>query len=243
MPAAIEIADLRYRYPQGHQALDGISLRVQEGERVAIIGPNGAGKSTLFLHLNGVLGGEGSIVVFGRPLNSHTLYDIRRDVGLVFQDPNDQLFMPTVFEDVAFGPVNLGLSEVDVRQRVHDALAAVGMEKTDPLAPHHLSLGQRKKVALAGVLALSPRLLAIDEPSDGLDPASRRSLIRFLGGLPQTLIIATHDLDLVLDLCHRAIILDNGRVVADEAVPDIFRDDRRLEAHGLEKPLSWSRRD
>jgi cobalt/nickel transport system ATP-binding protein len=236
MPAALRIHDLSYRYPDGTEALHSISWEVKRGERVAVIGPNGAGKSTLFFHLNGTFRGQGVVEVLGKRLDDRSIYRIRQEVGLVFQDPNDQLFMPTVFEDVAFGPVNLGLSEIVIRDRVRDALEKVGMGGKESLVPHHLSLGDRKKVALATVLALEPKILAFDEPSGGLDPRSRRALIEFLKTLPQTMLIATHDLDLVLELCSRAVILDGGRVVADGQVPAIFSDEKLLKQHGLEKP-------
>jgi cobalt/nickel transport system ATP-binding protein len=234
----LQVRGLSYRYPDGAQALKGVDLDVQAGERVAIIGPNGAGKSTLFFHLNGTFRGEGSVKVLGKTLDDRTIYDIRREVGLLFQDPNDQLFMPTVFEDVAFGPLNLGLSEIEVRDRVKTALHEVGMEGSEALAPHHLSLGQRKKVALASVLSLEPRILAFDEPSSGLDPRSRRALIEFLKTLKETILIATHDLDMVYELCSRALIIDEGRIVYEGPVPQIFEKEEVLRAHGLEKPLS-----
>jgi cobalt/nickel transport system ATP-binding protein len=237
MTAALDVRHLSYHYPDGTTALRDVSLRIEEGERVAIIGPNGAGKSTLFFHLNGTFRGEGNIDVLGEPLTDKTLYQVRRTVGLVFQDPNDQLFMPTVFEDVAFGPMNLGCSETEVRDRVVRALRQVGMEGTEALVPHHLSLGQRKKVALACVLALQPAILAFDEPSSGLDPRSRRALIEFLKSLSQTILIATHDLDLVVDLCQRAVIIDGGQIVYDAGVPQIFEQEALLKSHGLEKPL------
>ena len=237
MAAVLEVKHLSFRYPDGTAALNDVSLRVEDGERVAVIGPNGAGKSTLFFHLNGAFRGNGEIFVQGKKLTNDTLYDVRRAVGLVFQDPNDQLFMPTVFEDVAFGPMNLGCSETDVRDRVLRALDAVGMEGSGPLIPHHLSLGQRKKVALASVLALDPAILAFDEPSSGLDPRSRRALINFFKTLPQTMLIATHDLDLVLDLCKRAVIIDGGRIVYEGPVPQIFDQESLLKSHGLERPL------
>lgn len=204
---------------------------------MAVIGPNGAGKSTLFFHLNGTFRGEGEVLVLGRALNDQTIYDIRREVGLVFQDPNDQLFMPTVFEDVAFGPLNLGLSETEVRDRVKTALGQVGMEGTEALVPHHLSLGQRKKVAIASVLALQPKILAFDEPSSALDPRSRRALIEFLKTLKQTILIATHDLDMVCELCTRALIIDGGRIVHEGDVPQVFENEEVLKRHGLEKPF------
>jgi len=238
MADILEVRHLSFVYPDGTTALRDITLRIGEGERVAVIGPNGAGKSTLFFHLNGTFRGEGEITVQNEKVSNETLYSIRRAVGLVFQDPNDQLFMPTVFEDVAFGPVNLGCSETEVRDRVERSLRQVGMEGSEALVPHHLSLGQRKKVALACVLALEPKILAFDEPSSGLDPRSRRVLIEFLKTLPQTILIATHDLDLVLDLCQRAVIMDGGRIVYEGNVPDVFGQEMLLKSHGLEKPLS-----
>jgi cobalt/nickel transport system ATP-binding protein len=241
MPGIVEVQNLSYRYPDGTTALRDINLEIQEGERVAVIGPNGAGKSTLFFHLNGTFRGQGEIRVQSELLSDRSLYTIRRKVGLVFQDPNDQLFMPTVFEDIAFGPINLGCSETEVRDRVTQALQRVGLEGCESVVPHHLSLGQRKKVALACVLALEPLILAFDEPSSGLDPRSRRALIDFLKPLPHTILIATHDLDLVLDLCQRAVIMDGGRIVYEGGVPAIFDDDELLKSHGLEKPLSMQR--
>ena len=237
MTDVLSVSHLSFRYPDGTVALRDVSLSVAEGERMAVIGPNGAGKSTLFFHLNGTFRGEGEIAVQGQVLDDKSVYAIRRAVGLVFQDPNDQLFMPTVFEDVAFGPANLGCSETEVRDRVSRALKQVGMEGSEPLVPHHLSLGQRKKIALASVLSLEPAILAFDEPSSGLDPRSRRALIEFLKSLPQTILIATHDLDLVLDLCQRALIMDGGRIVHEGTIPQIFDQETLLKSHGLEKPL------
>jgi len=242
MAEILEVRHLAYRYPDGTVALRDIELHVQDGDRLAVIGPNGAGKSTLFFHFNGTFRGEGDISVQGKILSDKTLHDVRRAVGLVFQDPNDQLFMPTVFEDVAFGPVNLGCSETEVRDRVTRALRQVGMEGTEALIPHHLSLGQRKKVALASVLSLDPAILAFDEPSSGLDPRSRRALIGFLRTLKQTILIATHDLDLVLDVCDRAVILDGGELVYEGKVPQIFDQESLLVSHGLERPLSLQKR-
>ncbi len=233
----LQVRHLSYRYPDGTQALNDVSFELGETERLAVIGPNGAGKSTLFFHLNGTFQGDGEIVILGDTLNAKTLTTVRKQVGLVFQDPNDQLFMPTVFEDVAFGPVNLGCSETEVRERVQTALRQIGMEGSEALTPHHLSFGQRKKVAVAAVLAMQPKILAFDEPSSGLDPRSRRLLIQFLKSLPQPQMIATHDLDLVLDVCQRVIVMDGGRIVGEGQVPDIFDQEDLLTAHGLEKPL------
>lgn len=239
MSRVLEVSGLSFRYPDGTLALQDVNFHLHEGERVALIGPNGAGKSTLLFHLNGTFQGQGSVVVLGQELTSQSLYEIRKRVGLVFQDANDQLFMPTVFEDVAFGPMNLGYSEEEVKNRVQRALRGVGMEGTEGLTPHHLSVGQQKKVALASVLVMEPPILAFDEPSDGLDPRSRRGLIGLLQRLPQTQLIATHDLDLVLDICQRAIILDAGQLVYEGKVPEIFNQEKMLFAHGLEKPLRW----
>ena len=241
MSVVLEVSHLSYQYPDGTTALRDVSFQLAKGERLAIIGPNGAGKSTLFFHLNGTFQGQGQIDVLGKKLSDQTLSAIRREVGLVFQDPNDQLFMPTVFEDVAFGPVNLGCSETEVRERVQKALRWVGMEGSETLTPHHLSVGQRKKIALAAVLALEPQILAFDEPSSGLDPRSRRLLIQFLKTLPQPQLIATHDLDLVLDVCHRVLIINRGQIVGEGTVPDIFKRIDWLEANGLEQPLSMRR--
>jgi cobalt/nickel transport system ATP-binding protein len=241
MSRVLQVQRLSYQYPDGTQALHDVSFNLDDGERLAIIGPNGAGKSTLFFHLNGTLQGEGQVQVLGEPVSDKTLPSIRQKIGLVFQDPNDQLFMPTVFEDVGFGPVNLGCSETEVRERVQTALRQVGMEGTEALTPHHLSVGQRKKVAIAAVLAMSPQILAFDEPSSALDPRSRRLLIQFLKTLPQPQLIATHDLDLVLDVCHRVLILDGGRIVGEGNVPEIFNQEDLLTAHGLEKPLRMQR--
>jgi cobalt/nickel transport system ATP-binding protein len=238
----LEIQGLSFHYPDGMEALKGVNLKLCKFERVAVIGPNGAGKSTLFFHLNGIFRGTGEIRVLGQLMDNSTLHAIRRQVGLVFQDPDDQLFMPTVFEDVAFGPVNLGLSEAQVRDRVRTALHWVGMEGSEALVPHHLSVGQKKKIALATVLSMDAKILAFDEPSTGLDPRSRRSLIELLKKLPQPQLIATHDLDLTLEVCSRAVLMDGGRVIADGSIPDIYEDKALLEAHGLEQPRSWAAR-
>jgi cobalt/nickel transport system ATP-binding protein len=237
MGRILEVRHLSYKYPDGTPALTDVNFHVFEGERLAVIGPNGAGKSTLFFHLNGIFQGDGEVFVLGERLTAETAASIRKKVGLVFQDPNDQLFMPTVFEDVAFGPSNLGCSETEVRERVQTALIQVGMEGSETSTPQHLSVGQRKKVALAAVLAMKPAILAFDEPSSGLDPRSRRTLIEFLKALPQPQLIATHDLDLVLDVCHRAIVLDGGRIVGEGKIPEIFDQEDLLMTHGLEKPL------
>ncbi len=223
---AVHATGVGYRYPNGHVALDRFDLRVRSGERLALLGPNGAGKTTFLLMLVAILRGDGRLVVEGTPVRDDTVRAVRRHVGLVFQDPDDQLFMPTVAEDVAFGPLNLGLPRDEVRRRVAQALATVRMDHVGDRAPHQLSMGQRRRVAIATVLAMDPALLVLDEPSANLDPRSRQELIDLLAGLTATMIIATHDLPLAAELCDRAAILDGGRVVADGACCDVLGDER-----------------
>jgi cobalt/nickel transport system ATP-binding protein len=232
---AIDVQDLDYAYPDGHVALRGIDLRVGPGERVAVVGPNGAGKSTLLLHLNGILRGDGLVAVGDLKVTDGNLRRVRAVVGIVFQNPDDQLFSPTVFEDVAFGPIYMGLPEEDVRQRVTDALRQMGVEEYADRVSHHLSLGEKKRIAIATVLAMDPQVLVLDEPSSGLDPRSRRTLIRLLDQLGQTMLISSHDLRMVKELCPRTVILDQGELVADGPTSRLLDDERLLEAHGLEK--------
>jgi len=233
----IEVSNLSFRYPDGRQALVDVSLTVYEGERVALVGPNGAGKSTLILHLNGIFASQdGHVRVAGLPVAGEHVKKVRALVGLVFQDPDDQLFSPTVFDDVAYGPLYMGLSEDEVRRRVERALAAVGMQGYGDRVPHRLSAGEKKRIALATVLAMEPSVLVLDEPTAGLDPRGRRMLIRLLDSMPQTMIVSTHDLLMVRDLFPRMVILDRGRVVADGPSADLLRDRALLEAHGLELP-------
>lgn len=230
----LTITNLSYHYPDGTPALREIDLTIAAGEKVALLGVNGAGKSTLLLQLNGTLRpSNGAIVVDALPVTPQNLRQIRARVGLVFQDPDDQLFSPTVFEDVAFGPLYMGLAPAEVGQRVQQALQAVGMTGYEQRPPHRLSLGQRKRVALATVLAMQPSLLALDEPSAGLDPRARRGLSELLRTLPQTMLVSTHDLALVADVFPRVIVLAEGRVVADEATSSLLADHDRLLQYGL----------
>jgi cobalt/nickel transport system ATP-binding protein len=233
--SAVEVVDLSHRYPSGQQALRGVTLTLRDDEKVALIGPNGAGKSTLMLHLNGILKTQtGSVRIFGREAKDENLGEIRAEVGLVFQNPDDQLFSPRVFDDVAFGPLYMGLDEAEVRRRVGEALAAVGMSGFEERRPHELSIGERKRVALATVLSMNPRLLALDEPSAGLDPRARRGLINLLGELPQAMLVSTHDMHLVRDLFERIVVMDSGEIVADGPTEKILADVAFLERHGLE---------
>jgi cobalt/nickel transport system ATP-binding protein len=236
-PPLIHLQHLHFSYPDGHEALKGIDLVIAHGEKVALIGPNGAGKSTLMLHLNGINSpAHGSVRIDGLEIDRKTLKQVRAKVGLVFQDPDDQLFSPTVFEDVAFGPIHMGIPHDEIHHRVERALAAVGMSGFERRLPHHLSLGQRKRVAMATVLSMDPAILVLDEPSAGLDPRGRRELIRLLRELPQTLLISTHDMKLVAEVFPRTIIMDAGAIVADGDTATLLDDDDLLEAHGLERP-------
>lgn len=230
----VEIKGLEFRYPDGRWALRGVDLVIAPGEKVALVGPNGAGKSTLLLHLNGILRGEGVVRVLGMEVADSHLARIRARVGLVFQDPDDQLFSPTVFEDVAFGPLYAGLPREEIEQRVTWALAQVGLEGYAQRFSHHLSLGEKKRAAIATVLSMQPDLLALDEPSAGLDPRARRRLIGLLQTLPQTMVAATHDLALVQEVFPRTVVMDEGQVVADGPTQALLADRALLAAHGLE---------
>lgn len=239
-PPALLLEDLRYAYPDGQVALRGVNLSLAPGERMALLGPNGAGKTTLVLHLNGILGaGGGRVSVAGLDVARPHLAEIRRRVGIVFQDPDDQLFMPTVAEDVAFGPANLGLAGPALQARVAEALEAVGMAEHRDRAPHHLSFGQRRRVAVATVLAMRPEVLVLDEPSSNLDPASRRELAGIVRQLPITVLMVTHDLPYAVELCSRAAILDDGQIVADGPTVDLLADPDLLARHRLELPYGY----
>ena len=234
----VEVNDLQYTYPDGTSALRGVSFQIKHGEAVGVIGANGVGKSTLLLHLNGcLLPQAGTVRIGGLPLNKKTLPQVRRTVGMVFQDPDDQLFMPLVYDDVAFGPLNLGLPTEEVDQVVMGALARVGASHLKDRPPYRLSGGEKRAVAIASVLSMSPSILVMDEPTSSLDPKTRRQLIELLKTFKHTLMIATHDLDLVLDLCPRTIVFKEGRVVADGPTLDILQNQELLHSSSLEKPL------
>lgn len=236
MHHSIEIKQLSFVYPDGHPALERVSLKIEPCEKVALVGPNGAGKSTLILHLNGILLGEGVVQVCSLPVDKPNLARIRGMVGLVFQNPDDQLFSPTVYDDVAFGPLYQGLPDAEVRQRVQEALAAVGMQEYAGRVSHHLSMGEKKRIAIATVLSMQPEVLVLDEPTAGLDPRARRGLIRLLDDLPLTMLVSTHDLHMVKELFTRMVIMDNGCIVADGMTDELLNDEALLSAHGLERP-------
>jgi len=236
MTNVLHVQDLHYSYHDGHMALRGVSFELCEGEKVALVGPNGAGKSTLMLHLNGILNGQGDVTVGDKRIARDNLPAVRAMVGLVFQNPDDQLFSPTVFEDVAFGPLHMGLPKDEVTARVESALQAVRMSGFRDRLSHHLSVGEKKRIAIATVLSMNPQILVLDEPSAGLDPRARRTLINLLRELPITMLVSTHDMKLVEELFPRTIVMDEGMIVADGKTKEILADAKLLEAHGLEKP-------
>ena len=255
---AVRVRSLEYHYPDGRAALRGVDLTIMPGESVALVGPNGAGKSTLLLHLNGILPGaargtfhdhggggflrppkaEPAIWIDGLAVEPRNAAEVRRRVGLLFQDPDDQLFSTTVIEDVAFGPLNLGKSRSEARRIAEDCLARVDLAEHADRPPHRLSFGERKRACLAGVLACEPSVLVLDEPTANLDPRGRRRFLALIRSLPATKLIATHDLEMALELCNRAVILDGGRVAANGLTRNVLGDPNLLEAHGLEMPLS-----
>ncbi len=238
---ALHVEGLTFAYPDGHQALHGVDLRIDPGERVALLGPNGAGKTTFVLHLNGVLTARtGTVAVAGLPVSRENLREIRRRVGIVFQDPDDQLFMPTVADDVAFGPANFGVTGAALTARVDAALAAVDMTGHRDRSPLHLSGGQRRRVALATVLACEPDILVLDEPSSHLDPLARRELAEVLLRLEPTMLMVTHDLPYALQLCPRSVVLDDGVVVADGPTRELLADPALLARHRLELPFGFA---
>jgi cobalt/nickel transport system ATP-binding protein len=236
MHHSIEVDDLYFAYPDGRKALQGVSLHIEPCEKVALVGPNGAGKSTLILHLNGILIGKGLICVAGLPVIKSNLGKVRARVGLVFQNPDDQLFSPTVYEDVAYGPLYQGLPPDEVQNRVSEALETVRMADYSRRVSHHLSVGEKKRIAIATVLSMKPEVLVLDEPTAGMDPRARRSLINLLRDLPITMLVSTHDMLMVRELFERMVIMDDGRIVADGQTEVIMKDEALLNAHGLEKP-------
>jgi cobalt/nickel transport system ATP-binding protein len=232
----VKVQDLHFCYPDGLEALKGVTFTLEVGDKAALVGPNGAGKSTLMLQLNGILRGRGVVEIGSLPLSPDNLPVVRGLVGLVFQNPDDQLFSPTVFEDVAFGPLHMGLPEDEVAVRVEEALEMVHMRDYKDRLSHHLSVGEKKRIAIATVLSMHPEILVLDEPSAGLDPRARRSLIRLLQEMPITMLVSTHDMPLVKECFPRTIVMDHGQIVADGPTSNILEDARFLEAHGLEKP-------
>ena len=235
MSKYLKINNLSYAYPDGHKALKGIDFSINKGESIAILGPNGAGKTTLILHLNGILGElKGEIEVDGLEYSSENIGKIRKTVGVVFQDPDDQLFMPTVIEDVMFGPKNFGYSNEESETNAVEALKMVGMENFQDRAPHHLSFGQKRKVAIATVLASKPKLLVLDEPASNLDPASRRDLIDILIKLDISIILVTHDLPMALEICERSLVLNEGIIKEDSLTKDILQNKQLMKENRLE---------
>lgn len=233
MDSIIDIHNLVFHYPDGRLALCGLTLHVGRGEKVALVGPNGAGKSTLLLHMNGLMHGEGTLKICGLPLSAENLGRVRSMVGLVFQSPDDQLFSPTVFEDVAYGPIYQGLPASEVEQRVQKALQDVHMENYRSRVSYHLSTGEKKRIAIATVLSMQPEILVLDEPTAGLDPRARNGLIQLLQELPITMVVATHDLGMVQELLPRMVVMDGGKIVADGVTEMIMNDTAFLKAHGL----------
>jgi len=240
MKPAIEVENLRYRYHDGTLALRGVSFQISDGECVGLLGPNGSGKSTLLLHLNGLLpekpAGDACVRIAGEAVAAQNLESVRRQVGLVFQDPDDQLFCATVEEDIAFGPQQIGLVGEDLEARVERSLSLVGLAGYGHRSTHHLSHGEKRRACLAGVLACDPSVLVLDEPTSDLDPRGRREFKHLLQGIPATKLIATHDLEWIVGLCSRVIVLDGGMVVADGPTADILDDEPLMLAHGLERP-------
>ena len=241
MSKYLKINNLSYAYPDGHKALKGIDFSINKGESIAILGPNGAGKTTLILHLNGILGElKGEIKVDGLEYSSENIGKIRKTVGVVFQDPDDQLFMPTVIEDVMFGPKNFGYSNEESETNAVEALKMVGMENFQDRAPHHLSFGQKRKVAIATVLASKPKLLVLDEPASNLDPASRRDLIDILIKLDISIILVTHDLPMALEICERSLVLNEGIIKEDSLTKDILQNKQLMKENRLELPYGFA---
>lgn len=239
MPKAIEIENLSYKYPDGTVALDNITLSVEHGQALALIGPNGAGKSTLLLAMAGFIKGTGKVLIDGLQINRKNLKKIRTSLGSCLEDPDDQLFMPILFDDVAFGPLNMGLEAEQVKARVADALKTVGLANMADKAPHHLSAGQKRAAAIATILSMSPKIITLDEPDGSLDPRNRNNLIKLLADLPQTLIITTSNMNFAAAIADRVVLLDNGRIIADGDAEKIMSDSKLMTDHGLEVPAKF----
>jgi cobalt/nickel transport system ATP-binding protein len=237
--AAVQVTGLNFSYPDKTKALKNINFSLEKGESLGIIGPNGAGKSTLLLHLNGLLRQDGSARIFGESIKKQNIKSIRRKVGMVFQDPNDQLFMPTVFDDVAFGPLNLGMDRDQIEEKVKNTLKKLGLHGYEEKNPYHLSLGERKKVSLATVMVLEPQILVLDEPTANLDPGSKKSFINILQNITTTKIIASHDMDSIFDLCSRILMMNEGCIVTQGKAKHILRNKELLEANNLELPSQF----
>jgi cobalt/nickel transport system ATP-binding protein len=239
MPKAIEIENFSYKYPDGTAALDNISLSIEHGQAVALIGPNGAGKSTLLLAMAGFVNGTGKVLIDGLQIKRKNLKKIRGLIGSCLEDPDDQLFMPTLFDDVAFGPLNMGLKAGEVKARVADVLKTVGLADMADKAPHHLSAGQKRAAAIATILSMSPKIITLDEPDGSLDPRNRNNLVKLLADLPQTLIIATSNMDFAVAVADRVVLIDNGRIVIDGPADKIMSDAKLMTDHGLELPAKF----
>jgi cobalt/nickel transport system ATP-binding protein len=241
MPKAIEIENFSFKYPDGTAALDNITLNIEHGQSIALIGPNGAGKSTLLLAMAGFVTGSGKVLIDGLQINRKNLKKIRSLLGSCLEDPDDQLFMPTLFDDVAFGPLNMGLEAEQVKARVANALKTVGLADMADKAPHHLSAGQKRAAAIATVLSMSPKIITLDEPDGSLDPRNRNNLIKLLAGLSQTLIITTANMDFAAAIADRVVLLDKGRIIADGPAEKIMSDSELMTDHGLEVPAKFNR--
>jgi cobalt/nickel transport system ATP-binding protein len=239
----IDFNNVHFTYPDGTEALKSLSFRITHGESVGIVGANGAGKSTLISHMNGYLFPSGGTITIGDlQLSKSTINHVKKTVGVVFQNPDDQLFMPTVFDDVAFGPLNMGMTEERVIERVNEALTIVGCLNLKDKPPHHLSLGQKRAVTIAAVIAMQPDILVMDEPAASLDPRSRRQLINLLKEFRHTKIIASHDLDLIMDVCERCLVMSDGKITANGRTDEILLNEKLLEENNLELPLSLQRK-
>jgi energy-coupling factor transporter ATP-binding protein EcfA2 len=240
MPKAIEIENFYYKYPDGTAALENVTLNIEHGQSLALIGPNGAGKSTLLLAMAGFVTGPGKVLIDGLQINRKNIKKIRSVIGSCLEDPDDQLFMPTLFDDVAFGPLNMGLDTEQVKARVADVLKTVSLADMADKAPHHLSAGQKRAAAIATILAMSPKIITLDEPDGSLDPRNRNNLVKLLAGLTQTLIITTANMDFAAAIADRVVLLDNGRVIADGPAEKVMSDSELMTAHGLEVPRRFS---